>query len=150
MTCAGDGPIATPPIDWSTTIRDGWAVAALCLPSAPTAKSPAAKQPASASAPATRLRLTNRLSLTPRDHSPEGAYDGSVRVRLALAALLVVLAPGAGAATIPFRATLTAPTHTPPADNKTKWRYTVRVTDLRGHLIPATVTMQIVDPLGSV
>ena len=71
--------------------------------------------------------------------------------RLLLVALLVVLAPGATtAATIPFKATLTSPTHTPPADNKTKWRYTVRATDLQGHPIPATVTMQIVDPIGQV
>jgi hypothetical protein len=74
-----------------------------------------------------------------------------MRLRLALAALLVALAPAAtAAATIPFRATLTAPTHSPPADNKTKWRYTLRVTDLQGQPIPATVTMQIVDPIGSV
>ena len=73
-----------------------------------------------------------------------------MRLRLAVAALLVLLAGATAAATIPFRATLTAPTHTPPADNKTKWRYTVRVTDLHGRLIRATVTMQIVDPLGSV
>jgi hypothetical protein len=57
-----------------------------------------------------------------------------------------VAVPSAGAAT--FRATLTAPTHTPRAE--AKWTYTVRATDLRGRPIRATVTTQIVDPFGGV
>jgi hypothetical protein len=47
-----------------------------------------------------------------------------------------------------FKAKLTAPTHRPKAG--TKWFYTVRVTDLAGKPIRARITVQIVDPLGSV
>jgi hypothetical protein len=47
-----------------------------------------------------------------------------------------------------FRATFTAPTHTPRAN--VKWPYSVRATDLRGKAIRATVTTEIVDPIGTV
>jgi hypothetical protein len=68
--------------------------------------------------------------------------------RLLLAALLVALAPGAtAAATIPFRATLTAATHTPKAN--ARWYYTVTLTDLHGRPLRGTVTVQIKDPLGT-
>ena len=46
-----------------------------------------------------------------------------------------------------FKATLTAATHTPRVN--TTWRYSVRVTDLKGHPIWARITSQIVDPLGT-
>jgi hypothetical protein len=92
--------------------------------------------------------VTSGLSLTPRDHSHEAeAYDENMR-RLLLAALLVALAPGAAsAASIPFRTTLTAPTHTPKAN--ARWYYIVRLTDLRGAALRGTVTVQIKDPLGA-
>jgi hypothetical protein len=68
--------------------------------------------------------------------------------RLLLAALLVALAPGAAAAaTVPFRATLTAPTHTPKVN--ARWYYTVHLTDLKGRALRGTVTAQIKDPLGN-
>jgi len=43
------------------------------------------------------------------------------------------------------KATLTAPTHTPKI--KTKWYYTVRVTN-GGKPAPARITAQLVDPIG--
>jgi hypothetical protein len=51
-----------------------------------------------------------------------------------------------GAAT-PFRATLSAPTHTPKAN--AKWFYVVRATS-GGKPVRATITSQIVDPFGGV
>ena len=48
-------------------------------------------------------------------------------------------------ASLPFRATLTAPTRTPKVNGK--WRYAVRVADLEGKPIPARITVQVVDPL---
>ena len=62
----------------------------------------------------------------------------------------VCLAAGGadGAAAKPaFRATLTAAGHSPKVN--TTWKYSVRVTDLKGHPIWARVTSQIVDPLGT-
>jgi hypothetical protein len=67
--------------------------------------------------------------------------------RLLLLTLTVALAPAAtAAATIPFRASLTAATHTPKAN--ARWYYTVRLTDLKGRPLGGTVTVQIKDPLG--
>lgn len=64
---------------------------------------------------------------------------------VALLALLVA-APLSGAAKLPFKATLTGPTHTPKV--KTKWYYTIRVTDLSGKPITARLTEVIKDPTG--
>ena len=44
------------------------------------------------------------------------------------------------------RATLYAPTRTPKAT--AKWRYRVVVTDKKGRRLPGKITVQIVDPLG--
>jgi hypothetical protein len=72
-----------------------------------------------------------------------------------LAALVAVVAPSRAAiqqrsvsSRAAFKATLTAPTHHAKAG--TKWFYTVRVTDLTGKPIRARISVQIVDPLGSV
>ncbi len=70
-----------------------------------------------------------------------------MRARLAAALLVLLLAPAATAA-VPFKATLKAGTHTPAVN--VKWWYTIRVTDLGGRRIRATVTAQIVDPFGGV
>ena len=70
-----------------------------------------------------------------------------MRVRIAALVLLLVLVPSAAAA-LSFKAKLTAATHTPTIN--TKWRYSVRVTNLKGQAITAKVTVQIVDPLGGV
>ena len=75
----------------------------------------------------------------------------SMRLR-GLLALLVVTAAVSGAVRVgaatqkpPFKATLTAPTHTPKVNKK--WYYVVRVTDLHGKPIKARLTAQIKDPV---
>jgi hypothetical protein len=70
-----------------------------------------------------------------------------MRLRLAVLALCLVLVPVATAA-LPFKAKLTAGTHTPKVN--VKWPYSVRVTTVKGKAMKATITVQIVDPLGSV
>jgi hypothetical protein len=59
---------------------------------------------------------------------------------------LAVLLSGAALAAAPFKATLTASTHTPKAN--AKWNYTVRAVDSAGKPVKATITTQIVDPFG--
>jgi hypothetical protein len=70
--------------------------------------------------------------------------------RLAFAFVVVALTvpalAGAGSAT--FKATLTAPGHTPKV--LTKWHYVIKVVDLHGKPIAARLTMTIKDPTGSV
>jgi hypothetical protein len=63
-------------------------------------------------------------------------------------ALLALVAAGSSseASKPPFRATLTAPTHTPKV--KVKWYYTIRVADLSGKPITARLTEQVRDPTG--
>ena len=75
------------------------------------------------------------------------AYHLTVKTRIAavLLAGVFAFAPAAGAAS--FRATLTAPTHTPRVN--AKWFYTVRARDPAGRPIRAAVTVQLVDPIGS-
>ena len=62
---------------------------------------------------------------------------------LAVAAKLVLIA--SLLVTVPVKATLTAPTHTPRIN--THWYYTVRVTQ-DGKLSAGSLTAQIVDPIG--
>ncbi len=70
-----------------------------------------------------------------------------MRRSVLLGALLALLVAGAPAdAAAPFRATLTAATHTPKII--VKWWYTVRVTDSKGQPIHARITVRIKDPLG--
>jgi hypothetical protein len=54
----------------------------------------------------------------------------------------------ASPAKLPFRASLSAPTHTPKII--VKWWYTVKVADLRGRPMRARITVRIKDPLGGV
>jgi len=68
---------------------------------------------------------------------------------LLVAAALALAAPAVAAAPKTFRATLTAATHTPVADNTTKWPYQVKLTDLKGKPLAGKVTIAIVDPLGT-
>jgi hypothetical protein len=70
--------------------------------------------------------------------------------RLAFAFVVVALtAPAlAGAGSATFKATLTAPGHTPKV--LTKWHYVIRVVDLHGKPIAARLTMSIKDPTGQV
>ena len=73
-----------------------------------------------------------------------------MRLRLSLVGLvtvLAVLAPGATGATIPFKATLKAPATQPKVN--VKWPYSIKVTDLKGRAIRATVTAVVIDPLGT-
>ena len=73
-----------------------------------------------------------------------------MRLRLSLVGLVAVLAvlvPGATGATIPFKATLKAPATQPKVN--VKWPYSIKVTDLKGNPIRATVTAVVVDPLGT-
>ncbi len=70
-----------------------------------------------------------------------------MRVRLAAALLVLALAPAATAAPS-FKAVLKAGTHTPTVN--VKWWYSIRVTDLKGKPIRATVTAEILDPFGGV
>jgi hypothetical protein len=65
-----------------------------------------------------------------------------------LLALLVAGTSSGARRASPFKATLTAATHTPRV--LTTWKYSVRVTDPAGHPIAARITSQIVDPLGTV
>jgi hypothetical protein len=61
----------------------------------------------------------------------------------------VVLAAPLGAAAAPsFKATFTAPTHTPKVN--AKWVYVVRASDSAGRPVKATITSQLVDPYGGV
>jgi hypothetical protein len=48
-----------------------------------------------------------------------------------------------------FRATLSAPTHTPPVGSK-KWWYVVRATTAQGKPLHGRLTVEVVDPLGTV
>jgi hypothetical protein len=57
-------------------------------------------------------------------------------------------APPATASTGAVKATLLAPTHSPKINEK--WRYAVKVTDRRGTPLSGKLTVQIVDPIGSV
>ena len=73
-----------------------------------------------------------------------------MRILVPVAALVLALAaPAVAANPKTFKATLTAATHTPKADNKTHWPYQVKVTDLKGKLLPGRISVAIVDPLGT-
>ena len=64
-----------------------------------------------------------------------------------LAVLVVVTgSAAAGAAQLPFLATLKAPTHRPRVG--TKWFYVIHVADLRGKPIAARLTEVVTDPTG--
>jgi hypothetical protein len=58
-----------------------------------------------------------------------------------LAAGSVWAAPASPARALPFRATLIAPGHTPAVNSR--WRYTVRVTNLRGDAVPASLRVYV-------
>ena len=73
-----------------------------------------------------------------------------MRSKLVLAAIvatLAALAPAATGATIPFKATLKPPPTQPKVN--VKWPYSIKVADLKGKPIRATVTAVVVDPLGT-
>jgi hypothetical protein len=70
-----------------------------------------------------------------------------MRLKLAAFALGLLLVPSAGAA-VGINAKLTAPATEPKVN--VKWPYSIRVTDLKGKAVRATVTAVVVDPLGTV
>lgn len=69
-----------------------------------------------------------------------------MRAKVILALLALTLVPAA-AAVVGMKATLKAPAAQPQVD--VRWWYSIRVTDLRGAPIRATVTAEIVDPFGN-
>ena len=74
-------------------------------------------------------------------------------MRLAVLIAVVTLAlaaPAVAAAPKTLKATLTAATHTPVADNTTRWPYQVKVTDLKGKPLAGRVSIAVVDPVGGV
>ena len=69
--------------------------------------------------------------------------------RLALSALLLLaVTVPAALASAPFRATITAPGHTP--KTSTKWYYVIHAVDSKGKPISGRLTMQIKDPVGGI
>jgi hypothetical protein len=70
------------------------------------------------------------------------------RVALALVLAALALPAVAVAGSASFKATLTAPGHTPKV--LTKWHYVIKVVDLHGKPIAARLTMTIKDPTGQV
>jgi hypothetical protein len=71
-----------------------------------------------------------------------------VRVRLAALAAVALAFPLVAGAAPAFKATLSAPTHTPKVN--AKWPYVVRATDAKGKAVTGRITVQIVDPVGGV
>jgi hypothetical protein len=69
-----------------------------------------------------------------------------MRTKLAALALALLLVPLAGAAT-GIRVTLKAPAAEPKVN--VKWPYSIKVTDLKGKAVRATVTAVVIDPLGT-
>ena len=69
------------------------------------------------------------------------------RLLIALVAVLAVLTPASSGAPVPFKAVLKAPATQPKVD--VKWPYSIKVTDLKGNAIRATVTAVVLDPLGT-
>lgn len=70
-----------------------------------------------------------------------------MRVKLAALSIALLVVPAAGAAT-GIRATLKAPAAEPVVN--VKWPYSIKVTDLKGKALRATVTAVVIDPLGTV
>ena len=71
-----------------------------------------------------------------------------MRQRLAALCIVALALPASANAAPAFKATLTVSPHTPKAN--ASWFYVVSVTDRHGKLIKATITTQIVDPVGGV
>jgi len=68
-----------------------------------------------------------------------------MRAKLTLVLLALALAPAAAAA-VGMKATLKAPAVEPQID--IRWWYSIKVTDLKGAPVRATVTAEIIDPFG--
>jgi hypothetical protein len=70
-----------------------------------------------------------------------------MRTKLAALALTLLVVPVAGAA-VGIKATLKAPPTQPKVN--VKWPYSIKVTNLKGAPVRATVTAVVIDPLGTV
>jgi hypothetical protein len=70
-----------------------------------------------------------------------------MRTKLAALALALLVVPAVGAAG-GIKATLRAPTTQPKVD--VKWPYSIKVTNLKGKAVRATLTAVVIDPLGTV
>lgn len=71
-----------------------------------------------------------------------------MRIRLVAIALVALALPLSAGAAPAFKVTLKAPTHSPKIG--VRWDWQVKVTDLKGRPIPAVMSAQIIDPLGTV
>jgi hypothetical protein len=71
-----------------------------------------------------------------------------VRLRLAALVLVVLAVPLTAVASTGFKATFSAPTHTPKVN--VRWPWSLKVTSLAGKPIAARISVQIVDPYGGV
>jgi hypothetical protein len=71
-----------------------------------------------------------------------------MRLRSIVVALVLAALPATAGAAPAFKATLLAPKADPKVT--VKWYYSIRVTDLKGRPIPATVTAKLIDPFGGV
>ena len=70
-----------------------------------------------------------------------------MRTKLGAVVLALLLVPVAGAA-VGIKATLKAPGTQPKVN--VKWPYSIKVTNLKGAAVRATVTAVVIDPLGTV
>ena len=62
--------------------------------------------------------------------------------------LIAIAATALAITTTPFKATLTAGSHHPVIN--TRWPYSVRVVDAKGHPLRARISVAVVDPIGGV
>jgi len=70
-----------------------------------------------------------------------------MRTKLVAVVLALLVVPAAGAA-VGIKATLKAPATQPKVN--VKWPYSIKVTNLKGAPVRATVTAVVIDPLGTV
>ena len=91
-----------------------------------------------------RCAVGERVRLPARTGAP--TYDSAMRKKLAVVLIALLVVPLAGAAT-GIKATLKAPATQPKIN--VKWPYSIKVTNLQGKAIRATLTAVVIDPLGT-
>lgn len=91
--------------------------------------------------------VRTRLALVPAALLLAGVWTLAAGAARAQQARGAPLPRRAGSPALPFRVRLIAPTHAPKVN--AFWRYSIRVTDLKGRPIPAKTTVQVIDPLGT-
>jgi len=81
--------------------------------------------------------------------APATAYDSAVRKTLTLVLVgLVLVAVPVAVGAVGMKAVLKAPSAEPRVN--VKWWYSIKVTDLKGRPLKATVTAKLIDPVGGV